>query len=376
MSPRRLAVLSFALCACLAGGRPLAANLSLTDLLDQYAAGRFDDVVRALSADEVDFDAILEQFRVDGPAWIDAAGPDARARRELVAATVALEAARAGAWKDWKHIQRQPSMGAPPEAGSHADSYQPPSLLYWQAPPLLIEWACERFRRDETAGPVERWWQLAALSIAERSEDVQFLIGDPNIGRGLGSQEIGNVEDEIKHLDHVTPRFPNEMRFVLAQGVARDRVWPEEATAVYEVLADDPDVGGEATMRLGALELRQRNPGKAIDTLERAETLTRDPYVVFLARYFRGVANEQRRSLKEAEAAYRAALAAIPNASSATIAAASLAFRDGRRAEAQQLVGDMLAADPQPPDPWRGFVHADDRFWPQLVGRLRAEIQR
>jgi predicted Zn-dependent protease len=86
--------------------------------------------------------------------------------------------------------------------------------------------------------------------------------------------------------------------------------------------------------------------------------------------------HEQRRRYEDAEKAYRGAVAAVPHAQSATIALAALAFRDGRRAEAQQLVRDMLAADPPPPDPWRGFVHADDRFWPTLVGKLRAEIAR
>ena len=84
----------------------------------------------------------------------------------------------------------------------------------------------------------------------------------------------------------------------------------------------------------------------------------------------------KRRQPKDAEAAYRGAVAAVPHAQSATVALAALLARDGRRAEAQQLVGDMLAANPPPPDPWRGFVHADDRFWPQLIARLRAEIAR
>ena len=51
-------------------------------------------------------------------------------------------------------------------------------------------------------------------------------------------------------------------------------------------------------------------------------------------------------------------------------------MRDGRRAEAQALAVAMLNARPQPPDPWREYVHADDRFWPQLIGRIRAEIRK
>ena len=340
------------------------------DLFDRYAAGQFDAVVADLSKEGVDFEALLEELKRDGPAWIEAGGPEARARRELVAATVALEAARAGEWHDWKRVQRQPLMCA----ADTGECYQPPSVLYWKAPPLLIEWGCELFRRDETPRPVERWWQLAALAVAERSEDTQFLVQDPAVGRGLGTAEIGNVQDEIMHLDHVQPRFPKEMRFVLAQGIARDRVWPEDAVKAYGMLHDDPDVGGEAMMRLGAMQMRGRRPDEALRQFDLVETITRDPYVIFLAGYFRGQIHEQQRRFKDAEAAYRGAVAAVPHAQSATIALAALVFRDGRRAEAQKLIADMLAASPAPPDPWRGFVHADDRFWPYLIGKVRAEI--
>jgi len=357
--------------SCLVGAGTTPRAVSVVALLDTYAAGRFDEVTVALSAEDVDYDDVLEQFRRDGEAWIDRAGQAARDRRRLVAATVALEAARAGAWLDWRRTQKQPLMCA-----DNGECIQPPSVLYWGAPPLLIEWSCELFRRDETPTPVERWWQLAALAVAERSEDVQFLVGDPMIGRGLGTAEIGNVQDDIKHLEHVTPRFPTEMRFVLAQGIARDRVWPDEARGVYRALERHPDVGGEAMMRLGALEMRSRNPGEALGRFDRAEKLTRDPYVIFLTRYFRGQVSEQRRNWDDAERAYRGAVAAVPHAASATVALAAILARDGRRTEAERLVRDMLAADPPVADPWRGFVHADDRFWPQLVARLRAEIAR
>lgn len=116
------------------------------------------------------------------------------------------------------------------------------------------------------------------------------------------------------------------------------------------------------------------SPDEALTNLSRPEALTRDPYVVFLARYFTGRIFEQQRKLSDAEAAYRGAVAAVPHAQSATVALASLLFRDGRRAEAEKLIADMLAADPRPADPWRTYVHADDRFWPQLIARLRQEI--
>lgn len=379
---RPVAVISLVIAGLLAGGRPAAHPQAVLDQLDRYAAGQFAAVVEQLrSAD--DFGAILEQLRRDGARWMDAAGPEARSRRELVAATYALEAARAGAWVEWKLIQRQPPMC--PDCGP------PPNVLYWKAPPLLLEWGCQLLRREPTPHPIERWWQLAALSVAQRSEDPQFLIGDTAIGAGIGAGEIVNTQDEIKHLEHVAPRFPKEMRFVLAQGIARDRAWPEEAASVYRALANDPDLGGEAAMRLGALltpppgrsnymipggssARLPPSPNEAIEQLERAEALTRDPYVVYLARYFKARALESQRKLEQAEAAYRGAVAAVPFAQSATVSLATLLFRDGRRSESQRLVAEMLAQPQRPVDPWRTFVRADDRFWPQLVGRLRAEI--
>lgn len=382
MTSRRWLLAALLFLAPLSFARPAAQDLSVVAMLDRYATGQFEEVVAELHG-EIDFDAVLEQLTRDGQLWIEAEGPTAIGRRTLVAATFALEAARAGEWRDWKRTQRQPQMCAdlpsdlPPGFGARSpECYQPPSVLYWKAPPLILEWACDLMRRDETPAPVERWFQLAALAVAQRSEDVQFLIGDPHIGVGIGTAEIANVQDDIKHLDHVTARFPAEMRFLLAQGIARERAWPEEAVATYEALRNDPDVGGEAMMRLGALQLSQRNLSDAFDSFERAEQITRDPYVIFLARYFRGQAHEQQRDVDDAEEAYRGAVAAVPNAQSATVALASLIFRDDRRAEAQRLIRDMLAADPRPLDPWRGFVHADDRFWPQLIARLRWELQQ
>jgi tetratricopeptide (TPR) repeat protein len=257
---------------------------------------------------------------------------------------------------------------------SNGEAYEPLNVLVWRAPPLLIEWGCELFRRDSTPRPIERWWQLAALSVAQRSEDPQFLVGDVQIGRGRMAGEIGNIQDEIKHLDHVGKRFAAEVRFTLAQGIARDRHWPEDAVKVYRALERDPDAGGEAAMRLGAMQMRQRRLPDAIKTFEKADTLTRDPYVVYLARFFRGQALERQGQMQDAEAAFRGAANTIPHAQSATLSLAAVLFRTGRRADAHTLVSGMLAADPPPPDPWRSFVHADDRFWPQLLGRLRAEI--
>lgn len=381
---RRIAlVLLLSSCAFLLSGPLTARQATVTAFLDRYAAGQFEAVVDELGGD-LDFEELLKQLKRDGPGWIDAAGPEMRERRELVAVTFALEAARADQWYQWKWIWKPPEMGvpvAPPMPGAAGppmgggQGYQPFPILDWRPAPQFVEWACERLRKDATPRPIERWWQLAALAVAQRSEDVHFLVGDPNVGRGIGAGEIGNRQDEIYHLDHVTARFPNEPRFMLAQGIARPQ-WPEDAFKAYGAVLGDEDVGGEAAMRAGALEMRLGQRDEALQYFEMAEDRTRDPYVIYLARFFRGQIRERQHAIDAATEAYRGAVAAWPHAQAATMALASLLFDAGRRVEAQTLAGEMLAAKPPVRDPWREFVHADDRFWPQLVGRLRAEIRK
>ena len=378
LSLRRTLALACAAAVCLTSMSSRAHGLSVVEMLDSYKAGKFAAVIAELEGD-IDFKELLKQLQDQGPAWIDAGGPDERERRELVAATFALEAARADEWREWKFIWKQKQICAS-DAGPLADSkggcINPLGVLEWKAPPLLIEWACRRLRKDETPRPIERWWQLAALAVAQRSEDGQFLVGDTSIGLGVGSGEILNAQLEIKHLEHVRKRFPEEMRFVLAEGIARDRFWQDDAMQAYGALYNDPVVGGEAMMRMGVMLVRMGRREDALKHFDRAESLTRDRYVIYLVKYFRGRIAESQRRNDDALEAYRAAVAAWPRAQSATLALASLLFQNGRRAEAQGLAASILEANEQPIDPWREYVHADNRFWPQLIGRLRAEINR
>jgi predicted Zn-dependent protease len=129
-------------------------------------------------------------------------------------------------------------------------------------------------------------------------------------------------------------------------------------------------------MRLGRTMTVRTDEGNPVEVLDQADRLTRDPYVVFLARYFKGQFLEQKGRADDAERAYRGAVAAVPHAQSATMALSALLVRRDRRAEAQALIDAMVAARPQPLDPWRAYAHADDRFWPQLIARLRREIAR
>jgi tetratricopeptide (TPR) repeat protein len=334
-----------------------------TALLDRYLHGGYDDVVAALSTGS-SLDGLLSQLKHDGHAWIDADGPAERNRRELTAATVALEAARAGEWHEWKLYV---GMGGERDA----DGVPAPggTILYWRAPPLLIEWACALMRQGHQPKPIERDWFLASIAVSERAEDFEFMVGERHLREGYNS-------DVIQHVRHAELRLGNEPRVKLAQAIAEEFHDPPEAARQFALLQSDVDLRGEATMRLGVMAYWRKDDDRALDQLRKVESITRDPWVLYLARYFTGLVQLHRNRPADAEIAFRRALEAVPRAQAATISLASLLFKNGRRDDASALVGQMLVSEPSPADPWRAYADADDRFWPELIARLRREIGR
>ena len=128
-------------------------------------------------------------------------------------------------------------------------------------------------------------------------------------------------------------------------------------------------------MRLGALQVRQNRVADAMESFDGAERLTRDPDILYLASVFRGQALLRMKRESDAEAAFRRAIAARPATESGSLLLAELLFKGGNRTEAQSFMAAVLAANSGTPDPYLEFVHADDRFWPQLIARLRREIR-
>lgn len=348
--------------------------------LDAYLRGEFEKVIADVAA-RGHFDDLLDDLKRHGPAWIQAGGPAERARRVLAASTFALEATRAAEDEDWKWIQRINVVQGDGPKGFLPQTYRPEPALWWKPPPLLLEWGCATLRDSGVPTPVERIWHLAALSVAERRSDFEFLLGSPWELRE-------NPKDEIEHLNHASFRFPDEPRIALAQSVAMEwRTWPltarharttvlnpADAMRAFERQLNDPVIGAEAALRLGALRLRGRNVTGAIELFDRVERQTRDRYLIYLARYFGGQARERQSKPADAEKSYRGALATIPNAISATMALAAVLTRDGRMTEASTLVEAAVTASPRPVDPWRTYAAADDRFWPVLIARLHTTI--
>lgn len=362
--------------AVLASGQPYAQAPLVIMQLDRYSRGEFDAVVAELKSLK-NVDGVLEELRLGGEAWVNA-GPEAqRARRRLTAATFALEAARAAKYTPWKRVIRLDAWVDEREGKTGKEGAD---RVYWNAPPLLVEWGCALLRQEAKAPAIERVWHLASVAAAQGAGDTEFLIGSPFAARM-------NVPDEITHLWHAQDRFKSEPRLRLAMAVALEfQTWPGRhgvphvrnhaavAPKLAELVRDDA-VGAEAAVRMGSLHVRTGRLKEALTILERVETMTRDRYLIYLARYFTGVALEKAGQPDDAEAAYSRALAVIPHAQSATLALAAMLARQDRRAQAEALVEAHLSTRPQPADPWRSYAAGDARFWPELIARLRAEIR-
>jgi tetratricopeptide (TPR) repeat protein len=369
-------------------GRPVQAT-PVTAHLDRFLRGEFDAVVAGLEATR-DYDALLNALEQNGAAWVAAAPEPERSRRRLAAATFALEAGRAAALRhDWKWVQRidlnQPWARPPAEipiAERPPQTFRAFPQVLWKTAPRLIEWGCALVRTERTPDAAERIWHLAAVAVAQGVGDYEFLAGSP-------FEDRGNAHEEIEHLRHALDRFPMEPRLALAEAIAVEwytwNTWQtkrprqqarelQKAIDAFRGMLRDGAIGAEAMVRTGYLRLRNRQTRDALDLFARAETATRDPFVVYLARYFRGVAHERAGQADDAEKAYRSALEVVPHAQSAAFALAARLHTTGRPAAAARLVEETLAVAPPVADPWREYGAADARFWPLLRARLRAAI--
>jgi hypothetical protein len=327
-----------AVALAVAVARPRAAQpAGTTALLDDYAAGRFEVVDRALTS-TASLRDLGNDLRRQAPEWIGTGGTTTR--RRLVVASVALEAAGA-------------------------------KLGEWGEGRWLVEWGCERLRTDPPR-EAERIWHLAAIALAEGAYDVPFL---------------------TEHLEHAAQRFPDEDRVALARAVAFETgTWPlpgapwtgeshtgslalKELAGMFEALVPRRSIAAEAHLRLGHTELRLGRAKRGLDSFARIESLTHEPFLVYLSRYFAGRAHHATGDAAKAAAAYRGALAVVPRAQSASFALAALSFVAGDREDAYTTIARGLEPGLPVDDPWRLYQAADARFWRSFIELLRSAVR-
>jgi tetratricopeptide (TPR) repeat protein len=326
------------------------------EVLDRYLAGDFDGAVRGTP--------VLVRFDTDeAQKWIAAAGRAATARRRLAAATFALE-----------------YSGARPHQTR-----------------LLLPWAREVLADAGPPVATEAVWLRASVALCEALDLWTLLAG--NVPGG-------------NHIALARGRFPGDPYLQLADALASevaasradftaraasaslaiDRIDADvqdvdparaparreallRAAALLDGLKPIPEVRAEALLRLGFVRLRLGDRDAALAQFDQVHALTREPAHRYLAHLFSGWALASAGRPAEAITSYRAALAVVPHAQSASVLLTALLVQNEQLAEAELVGSEFLAREAVTDDPWLTYFLGGAPVYRTLVLRLREALK-
>ncbi len=322
--------------------------------LEMYARGAHTDALARLRG-RAPLRETVRDFRDHVAAWVDA-DPVLLGQRRVVAMAVTVD------------LGREAVAGTPEE---------------YEAARPLIEWMCAAIRKGPRSD-AERLFYLATIGLMQGATDEFAIFGDPRAGiRG--------------HLAHAVERFPSEPRLKLAlvmtrpemlvvgtrplgrqipvTGVGRRYAPGADAAealrdtfARLDVLTQEPALEHEVLLRRGVLRFLSGAADAGVDLQAAAQS--GEPFVRHLAHLMLGILYEHSGETRSAIGAYSLAVRATP-ATAASMALASLLFREGQVDEAAQ-VADTWARRVDTDDPWRQFVYGDYRLVPEFLTALRS----
>lgn len=344
--------------------------VNLTQLLDTYYQGRYDEAV-ATAAALPELGPLRLQFVQGTPAWINADPANAEKRRAAVAGFVA-ELAGARLETDWGRLSD------------------------------LIEWTCAQLLR--ASGPptsFERSWHMATTALAGRARVRVWLLGPyARLPHQKPLKRVPQKDDPPSplHLMHAIERFPDDPRFQLARVVAwtwgRDsepfrnlereasdrmrttRPAQLEAITALEPLLAVPAVAAEAWIRAGLVHVTVGNHVAALKAFETARPGAGSTQLNYLSHFLAARSLEMLNRQDEAIAEYQNALDIVPLAESATVALASLQFLRGEHDASVALIDKTFAKTSTATDPGRLTGYGFYLHWPEIKAAMRAELKK
>jgi hypothetical protein len=366
----------------------IAAGSPQDDLLralDRYNAGDPDAAIAG-----IDRTTTAGALRTAAENCFEASDASARARRQRVAAAVTLEAVWAATrgrevlWDfEWKNSWTQPWD----TRVSDVRSIFP-----------IVAWGCDVISNAQDRHPADPIWFLASVGALQDVRAHAALLEY----RGMpGPQPTWDpvVRRELAggHLDHAGAHAASEPRWRLAEllaqaerelgippihqrpGVLRNAVWRPEALPRIQKrlasLAEDPQLSGEARLRIAYGEVQRRRWREAMAEIDRVRPRLVEPFLIAVAEYLRGWASEQLGQSAEAIAAYRQTLAIAPRMRNGITLLAAQLYVANERTEAYQLL-ESMSADPSPPrDLIVQFERGDARLVPDYFARLREALR-
>ena len=322
--------LSIAFC-CLSSARVYALEVSsVPALLDSYSSGDFDGVVRALDAvaDPKELRSLLLR---GADEWIALSSADVTHRR-LVAASLALEVAHARLSHDVESVV------------------------------IFLDWSMRTLRKQRPV-PAERFWTLAAVALVERAV-VPGIFPRP----ALGSTSRWIPE----FIDNAIRRFPDEPRLLLARLMLRGGAWVD--IELEKLAARDSTLAGDVFVERAYLQLSRRNCSGAVQHARTALERALEAPTKYVAHFLIGYCHQAQGRPQDAVQEYGAALRAVPEGQSATIALSLLLLANGQAQLAFDLIDRSMTLQPNGDDPWRLFAYRGYVRWPVLIADVRRAV--
>jgi hypothetical protein len=366
----RNSILAIAL-ACLCIGRPSARTAaSVSDLLEAYHQGHFDEAVAGAAA-ITDVNGFVSALTREGPNWSDA-DPAARQKRRLTLAAFTLEVTRARLAADW--VTMRP----------------------------LLEWACGLLRASGPPTEGERRWNLAVIALGGRWRDYGRLLPATPVWARYGATHVSVADlrkriGDTGHLAHALQRFPDEPRILLAGALVAGRAdmeaprhyrddapiprEPAFPTATATALAylvpleDDAALAPEVRMREGHVQYVLTRFPQALFLERSAEETARSRDVAYLAHFLAARVLQAMNRPDEAAGEFARAAAIRPHAQSAAFGVAYYRLLSPQSAPVDAALAPQLAGHGEFDDPWRLYGFGDYMYWPERLAVLREALQ-
>jgi hypothetical protein len=326
-------------------------TVSTTRLLNLYAAGQTDAAVAlAVAAGPDGFK--LRDFERDATDWLRFGTSGDQDRRISTASAFALEAVRA------RGIAF-PTLELPNRA----------SIILWGRHLLSTGSRDHQFEEN---------WLVASADVLRR-------LNLPDASRYLPTY-LRAAEDEYpsdtalrlldaqRRLDALPGLIRARVEGDVHDGVSVDTTTLRDAAAQLETVTSPEWARSEALLYLGAIALSVGN-GDGVRSFVRESSLRpSEPCTGYLSTFLGARADEEDGRVTDAEREYRAALAIVPRAQSATTRLAIVLTLADRHHEAVSTIRDELSALEPATDPWVAFLAHGCDHWREMVEPLREKL--
>jgi tetratricopeptide (TPR) repeat protein len=210
-----------------------------------------------------------------------------------------------------------------------------------------------------------------------------------------------NASDFGPGFDFVTigvAAFPDDPEMLLMAGASKELTWwtapdnsqrrPDGKAGVRQKalreardyfrksIAINPGPQAETHLRLGRTLTLLEEYDAAASQLEPLRALSGNPTMSYIANLFLGDVHERLGNFTAAAGAYETALRLVPLGQAAQVAASQLAYREGSRKRAAEVVTRALSETKPQVDPWWWYIRGQAWLLDPRLNAARRTVQR